>query len=125
MLLRRTSLRSAFAVLGVGTAIAVSTAVATPAFAANEGTYKGTWGSCAATEEIQVQYVQGGYHDQMEFFPTTTGANCGFRLINNGNIIWASTGEGSGWVYDGPTNYMCPQIYDLSTGIVKWQGVCN
>jgi hypothetical protein len=31
----------------------------------------------------------------------------------------AEAGAGSGWVRDGPTNYMCPQVYDLSTGIVK------
>ncbi|WP_030243775.1 hypothetical protein [Streptomyces sp. NRRL S-350] len=120
---RRTSLRSAVAALGVGAAIVLTS---TPASAANEGTYSGNWGSCAATEEIQLRTVSGATHDWMEFFPTGTGANCGFRIVRNGDpSFWDSTGAGSGWLYDGPGNLLCPQIYDRSTGIVKWSGVRN
>ncbi|WP_152645984.1 hypothetical protein [Streptacidiphilus albus] len=123
MITHRTSMRSAVAALGVGAAIALT--VSSPAFAANEGTYQGNWGGCTATEEIQVQYVNGGYHDQMEFFPTGTGPNCLFDIIDNNSVVWTSTGAGSGWRYDGPGNYMCPQIHDKVTGVLKWQGVCN
>jgi hypothetical protein len=105
MITHRTSMRSAVAALGVGAAIALT--VSSPAFAANEGTYQGNWGGCTATEEIQVQYVNGGYHDQMK------------------SVVWTSTGAGSGWRDDGPGNYMCPQIHDKVTGVLKWQGVCN
>ncbi|MDH6113572.1 spermidine/putrescine-binding protein [Kitasatospora sp. MAP12-15] len=123
MLTRRTSLRSAIAILGVGAAIALS--ASTPAFAANEGNYPGNWGGCAATEEIQLRTVSGATHDWMEFFPTATGPNCLFDIINNNSVIWTSTGAGSGWIYDGPGNYLCPQIHDKATGVLKWQGQCN
>lgn len=124
MMTRRTSLRSAAAVIGIGAAIAF--AASTPAFAANEGTYYGNWGGCAATEEIQLHYVNGGYHDQMEFFPTGTGVNCLFSIDDaNDNAIWTSTGAGSGWIDDGPGKYLCPQIHDKATGVLEWQGVCN
>jgi len=80
MLTRRTSVRSAIAALGVATAIALSSA---PAFAANEGTYSGSVGPCSAVEKIQLANVNGGLHDEMEFYPTSTATGCQFSIFNN------------------------------------------
>ncbi|WP_329587191.1 hypothetical protein OG500_37670 [Kitasatospora sp. NBC_01250] len=111
MLTRRRSLRSAIAVLGVGAAIALSSS---PASAANEGTYSGAVGPCAATEKIQLANINGGWHDEMEFYPTSTASGCQFSIFNNNAFYWGSTGAGSGWIYDGPGMYLCPVIYYYS-----------
>ncbi|MGW2374544.1 MULTISPECIES: hypothetical protein [Kitasatospora] len=121
MLSRRT-LRSAVAVLGVGAAIALS--ASTPAFAANEGDHWLYTPNCTADQEIQLQYVNGGWHDQQELNPTRVGGTCEFVMTDNGAVISDTWGAGSGWHYDGPGHYICVQVRDWTAGTTIY-GICN
>lgn len=125
MLSRRRSIRSAIAAFGVGGAIALCSS--TPAFAANEGNYPLSTTYCAATQEIQLKYVNGGWHDEQELNPTwTQPAGCVFQLTDNGQPISTTGGAGSGWWYDGPGHYICAYIYDYLTNPTGYaQGICN
>jgi hypothetical protein len=119
---RRPTLKSAVAALGVGAAIVLSTS--TPASAANEGDHWMQTPNCAADQEIALHYVNGAWHDEQELNPTVAAPGCDFVLTDNGTQIFESHGAGSGWIYDGPTHYICAKVDDTYNGIVV-QGVCN
>ncbi|GAB2731868.1 hypothetical protein [Kitasatospora kifunensis] len=124
MLTRRTSLRSAVAILGVGAAIALCSP-STPAFAANEGDHWIYTPNCAADQEVQLQFVNGAWHDEQELNPTVTdNGQCEFVLTDNGAPLWHSNGGGSGWWYDGPGHKICAIIYEPADtrGAL---GICN
>ncbi|MFJ9713640.1 hypothetical protein [Streptomyces sp. NPDC101234] len=124
MMTLRTSLRSAITVFGVGAAIALSFP-STPAFAANEGDHWINTPNCAADQEIQLQYVNGAWHDEQELNPTATdNGQCTFILTDNGAEIWRSNGAGSGWWYDGPGHKICALVYDPALGRGAL-GICN
>ncbi|MFF2081604.1 hypothetical protein ACFVXG_43385 [Kitasatospora sp. NPDC058162] len=82
---------------------------ANPAYA-QEGNFPIGPNSCTAVEEIQLQWIDGAWHDAMENNPTQASATdpywCRFSLIDNGAEIWHSTGGGSGWWPDGPGHHM-------------------
>ncbi|WP_188305749.1 hypothetical protein [Streptomyces sp. CBMA123] len=82
---------------------------ANPAFA-QEGNFTIGSGSCVAIEEIQLQWVDGGWHDAMENNPIQASATdpywCLFTLTDNGTEVWRSSGAGSNWWPDGPGHSM-------------------
>ncbi len=125
MLSRRTSLRSAVAVLGIGAAIALSSP--TPAFAANEGDHWFGTAHCTADHKIELHYVNGGWHDVVELNPTYVGGYCKFVLMDNQRVLWDSAGAGSGWWPDGPNHYICAFLVDTTTGdaVYASSDVCN
>ncbi|MBX7550384.1 hypothetical protein [Streptomyces sp. NPDC004232] len=122
MLSGRTYLRSAIAVLGVGAVLALSTS--TPAFAANEGDHWIRTANCVADQEIQLKFVNGAWHDEQELNPTVAPPGCFFVLTDNGKEIFRSQGGGSGWIYDGPDDYICATVLDAGaqSGV---SGICN
>ncbi|GAB2713078.1 hypothetical protein [Kitasatospora kifunensis] len=122
MLSHRTALRSAIAVLGIGAMVALSTS--TPAFAANEGDHWIHTANCTADQEIQLKFVNGAWHDEQELNPTVAPPGCFFQLTDNGKEISYTSGAGSGWWFDGPTDYICATVYDAGaqSGI---SGICN
>ncbi|WP_181803100.1 hypothetical protein [Streptomyces shenzhenensis] len=124
MLSRRTSVRSTLVAIGVGAAITLSYPV--PAFAANEGNYPLSTSNCAAVQEIQLKYVNGGWHDEQELNPSISRGGCLYQLTDNGQQISNTSGAGSGWWYDGPGHTICAYIYDFLTNPTSEAvGICN
>ncbi|MDH6145873.1 hypothetical protein P3T35_007934 [Kitasatospora sp. GP30] len=124
MLSRRTSLRTAVAVLGAGAALALS--MSSPAFAANEGSYPFSTANCAAYQKIELQYYNGGYHDFQAIDPTRTNGNCEFIVWDNQHAVYDRfSGAQSPWYYDGPGHSMTVSIIDHSSGQTAWGPITN
>ncbi|TQF02313.1 hypothetical protein E6W39_08530 [Kitasatospora acidiphila] len=123
MLSRRTSLRTAVAVLGAGAALALS--MSSPAFAANEGDHWLNTANCTADQKIELHLYSGVYHDAQAIDPTRTNGNCEFILWDNQHAVYDSfSGAQSPWFYDGPGHSIQASVIDHSSGQTAW-GVVN
>ncbi|WP_327071353.1 hypothetical protein OG500_37590 [Kitasatospora sp. NBC_01250] len=123
MLSRRTSLRTAVAVLGAGAALTLT--MSAPAFAANEGDHWLTTANCTADQKIELQlYSDGQYHDFQAIDPTRINGNCEFVLLD-GRVGWDSfSGAQSPWYYDGPGRSYQAYVIDHTSGQVAY-GIRN
>ncbi|RKT20095.1 hypothetical protein BX285_4576 [Streptomyces sp. 1114.5] len=122
MLSRHKTLRSGVVALGAGALLVLSSSV--PASAANEGDHWIRTANCTADQEIQVHFVNGGWHDEQELNPTVAPPGCEFVLTDHGKRISDTWGAGSGWWYDGPEHYICATVYDYGAQSAV-SGVCN
>ncbi|WP_280689536.1 hypothetical protein [Kitasatospora sp. GAS204B] len=124
MLSRRTSLRSATAVLGAGTALALT--MSSPA-SATEGDFPmPTTLNCVAAQKIEPRlYTDGLYHDFQAIDPTRTNGHCEFVVWDSGQVRYASpSGAQSPWTYDGPGHSVRTEIIDYTGDAPSW-GIDN
>ncbi|GAA2750601.1 hypothetical protein [Kitasatospora cinereorecta] len=122
MLSRRTSLRTAVAVLGAGAALALT--LSTPAFAANEGDHWLSTANCTADQKIELQlYSDGRYHNFQAIDPTRTDGRCEFALLD-GRFGWDFYGGAQSPWYYGPGHSYQAFIIDHTSGQVVY-GIRN
>ena len=124
MLSRRTSLRTAVAVLGAGAALALT--MSTPAFAVEGDFQMPTTPNCDALQKIEPRlYTDGLYHDFQAIDPTRTNGHCEFLIWDNGQIRYDSFDSSqSKWIYDGPGHSVRTQIIDTRGLKLSW-GIYN
>ncbi|WP_327071323.1 hypothetical protein OG500_37415 [Kitasatospora sp. NBC_01250] len=126
MLSRRTSLRTAVAVLGAGTVLALT--MSSPAFAVEGDFQMPSTPNCDAVQKIEPRlYTDGQYHDFQAIDPTRTNGHCEFLIwdSSNGRPVYDSiSGSQSPWIYDGPGHSVRTEIIDHLGGKLSW-GIYN